>query len=51
MNTKERLSGVDVVQGCFPGRGDSINSKRLFLGVLASEPAALQTSLLIDVVT
>ena len=23
MNTKERLFGVDVVQGCFPGVGDS----------------------------
>ena len=23
MNAKERLSGVDVVQGCFPGGGDS----------------------------
>ena len=23
MNAKERLSGVDVVQECFPGGGDS----------------------------
>ena len=26
MNAKERGSGVDVVQGCFPGGGDSILS-------------------------
>ena len=24
MNAKRRLSGVDVVHGCFPGGGDSI---------------------------
>ena len=26
MNTKEQLSGADVVQGCLPGGGDSILS-------------------------
>ena len=26
VNTKERLSGVDVVHRCFPGGGDSILS-------------------------
>ena len=26
MNTKEQLSGVDVVRGCFPGGGNSILS-------------------------
>ena len=43
MNAKERLSGVDVVQGCLPGGGE-IYSKRLLLGALASEPAALPMS-------
>ena len=33
----ERDSGVDVVHGCFPERGDFIKS--LLLGALASEAA------------
>ena len=33
----ERVSGVDVVHGCFPEGDDSIYSKRLFFRALASE--------------
>ena len=40
----ERDSKVTVVHGCFPEGGDTIYSKRLLLGVFASEAARQLTS-------
>ena len=37
-------SRVAVVHGCFPERGDSIYSKALLLGAIASEAARQLTS-------
>ena len=41
MSAKERLSGVDIVHGCFLKEGNTIQSACLLLGALASDAAGL----------